>query len=160
MRVYCSRRPESEEKKAIFRNQTESPGPVVARRCMTALVAHTSWNVVDHGHQTWGIGDNRPIENVRDNYFFEKSLKHSRNLFCKRVGGDSSEPASGLRSSQPLPLFLSYRGDKNTVAISMGPRFTVVPAKAGGNMFWKHDNTHEQRRRKSIVTNASLKHHL
>lgn len=66
---------------------------------------------------------------MNSNYFFEKSLKHSRNLFCKRGGGgcmkDSSK-ASGLLS----PLLFSYRGGaKNTVAISIGPRFTVVPNK-------------------------------
>lgn len=52
-------------------------------------------------------------------------------MFCKRGGGgctvDSSE-ASGLLSL----MFFSNRdadGDKNTVAISIGPRFTVVPDK-------------------------------
>jgi len=58
----------------------------------------------------------------------EKSLKHNRNLFCSRGGGGCTEHSSGISGILSLVLFLSYRGGaKNTVAISIGPRFTVVP---------------------------------
>lgn len=57
----------------------------------------------------------------------EKSLKQSRNLFCNRGGGGCTEHSSGISGLLSL-VFLSYRGGaKNTVAISIGPRFTVVP---------------------------------
>lgn len=51
---------------------------------------------------------------IRSTYFFEKSLKQSLNLFCNLVG----------------MWFSSKSGVKNTVAISIGPWFTVVPEKA------------------------------
>jgi len=57
----------------------------------------------------------------------EKSLKHNRNLFCSRGGGGCIEHSSET-SGLLLLVFLSYCGGaKNTVAISIGPRFTVVP---------------------------------
>jgi len=57
----------------------------------------------------------------------EKSLKHSRNLFCNLGGGGCTEHSSETSGLLSL-VFLSYRGGaKNTVAISIGPRFTVVP---------------------------------
>lgn len=82
----------------------------------------------------WTIFNHNDMEkkikkyNKFNNYFFEKSLKHNRNLFCNRGGGSCTVDSctiSGLLS----PLFLSYRWDRNTVAISMGPRFTVVPVQ-------------------------------
>lgn len=53
------------------------------------------------------------LTRLRDNFthFLEKSLKQSLNLFCIFVG----------------TWFSSNNGVKNTVAISIGPWFTVVP---------------------------------